>query len=65
MNTTKTCPHCLGQGKIIVNAGTGLTADCVKCDNPKPSDTITKVSSLNNTITELSPSYHLVIGSKC
>lgn len=36
MNTHKTCPHCLGTGKIIINAGTGLLAACVKCAPPKP-----------------------------
>jgi hypothetical protein len=36
MNTHKTCPHCLGAGKIIINAGTGLLAACVKCALPKP-----------------------------
>ena len=36
MNTTKTCPHCLGMGKIIINAGTGLKAACAKCALPKP-----------------------------
>ena len=36
MNTTKTCPHGLGTGKIIINAGTGLLAACVKCALPKP-----------------------------
>ena len=36
MSTTKTCPKCLGRGKIIINAGTGLLAACVKCALPKP-----------------------------
>ena len=30
------CKHCLGKGKIIINAGTGLLATCVKCALPKP-----------------------------
>ena len=30
------CKHCLGKGKIIINAGTGLLAACVKCAIPKP-----------------------------
>ena len=32
----KTCQYCLGTGKIIVNAGTGLKAKCTKCAMPKP-----------------------------
>jgi hypothetical protein len=40
MNTHKTCPHCLGMGKIIVNAGTGLLAACVKCALPVLNATI-------------------------
>ena len=27
----KTCKHCLGTGKIIINAGTGLKVKCTKC----------------------------------
>jgi len=36
MNTSKTCKHCLGKGQIVINAGTGLLAACVKCALPKP-----------------------------
>ena len=36
MTTSKTCPKCLGRGEIIINAGTGLKAACVKCALPKP-----------------------------
>jgi phage FluMu protein Com len=28
----KTCTHCLGKGRIIVNAGTGLMKLCPKCN---------------------------------
>lgn len=35
----KTCPRCLGTGKIIINAGTGLLAAC-KCALPVPNATI-------------------------
>jgi DnaJ-class molecular chaperone len=30
----KTCPHCMGRHLIIVNAGTGLTKPCQKCQTP-------------------------------
>ena len=29
------CKHCLGKGKIVINAGTGLLATCVKCKGTK------------------------------
>lgn len=31
----KTCTHCLGKGRLMVNAGTGLTKPCPKCQ-PQP-----------------------------
>jgi len=39
MNTTKTCKSCLGKGQVIINAGTGLKAACIKCALPKPNAT--------------------------
>lgn len=30
----KTCPHCMGRRLIIVNAGTGLTKPCQRCQTP-------------------------------
>ena len=48
------CKHCLGMGKIIINAGTGLLATCVKCALPKPSTVTHQVLDCHlttNTVT--------------
>jgi hypothetical protein len=47
MNTTKTCKHCLGKGQIIINAGTGMKADCAKCSLPKQNATVATTNHIN------------------
>jgi len=34
----KTCKRCMGKGKVITNAGTGLIAPCKDCSKHKPTN---------------------------